>query len=209
MSDFLNALTKNSKTEKELRAQITQELANQKKELEKNAIESKLEDKKFLDEFMPSFINDIKKTCIDAVSQACFLKFNNKKYLLCELSLVHENIPDNPLDPGYFLNKYYMRFSCCKLKKKSIFKDKRKYEIISTRSPFFNQNLCKHISTRPIGKQEHLDLSSYIKNNIDGYTNISHLPKWFVRLNTKTTTSSRPYEEKDDILAQFHFAIEF
>ncbi|MBR5304026.1 MAG: hypothetical protein IKU37_04285 [Candidatus Gastranaerophilales bacterium] len=210
MSDFLNALNKNSKTEKELRAQIEQELANIKETKRKAAIESKLEDKKFLDEFMPDFINEIKNTCVDAVSQACFFKFNNKKYLLCEISLVHEVVPDDPLDPGCLLNKYYMKFFCCKLKKKSIFKDKREHQIVSTRSLFFNQKLCKHIThASTYGKQEHLDLSSYIKNNIDGYTDINFLPKRVVQLNTKSTPNGRPYEKKDDILAQFRFAIEF
>ena len=201
MSDFLNELRKNAKTEEEyLRQQKTNE-ANQKIEREKRSIQYKMERKKAFDEFMKNYSHNIKKVCIEAVEENCYVNYNGNRYILCELSLMHY------YDDVYYSDRFFIHFWCFKVEHNSIFFSKRVCNYKSTLVKF--DESMKIFSSLNLSNE-----SEIIKKYIDGYTDINVLPKRLVDKNYPNDNDRRlrnPYTAcaEAKIASQVFFAIKF
>ncbi len=182
MSDFLNELRKNAKTEEEFLSQQKINEANLKKEREKELLQKQIEEQKKYEDFMMNFAQDIKKLCIEAVNESCYINIAGNRCILCEFAFMH-SFKFEGGEWGSSSHNSYTLFRCFKLEHDSIFSSKRVYKIKSIRNEFSAPGCKQCGSSHHYETPGYLNLSALIKKYIDGYVDIIELPKKIVDKN--------------------------
>ena len=192
MSDFLNSLNKNAKTESEYANKINQEnnIKKMKEEEQKKQHENYL--KNNFDITLKQFIVEIKELCIEAVSEACYITYNDKRYILCIIALMQSYNYDT-WDGDHF--GCWLQFNCYKLEKNHIIESKREYkkkeitkgfnyiEVINDNAPLALG--CRRIeNTKRFSAPDYINLAASVKCCLDGYTDIQTLPNRIITANT-------------------------
>lgn len=207
MSDFLENLNKNARTENEVA--IEQKQAADRREMlekEKNHQHQKQLEKNF-DYNMKEFLKEIKESCIEAVRDARYITYNGTRYLCCSIALMYSyKYYDGD---GYY--DVWLQFNCFKLEKNHIIPSKRKYtatHISKTISSDPSELNCE----RGLGKRylapEYVNLASDVQNNLDGYTDIHVLPKKIATANFPQREIQRGIEFTEP-LTKHDFLIKF
>ena len=201
MSDFLNQLSKVAKTKEELKQQ---ELESQKQAENFHRIEKMKQISYIENSFDASFIQSIKDACLDAASNNCYICFNNKRYLLCSISVecTGKHSYDDYNYDDYI--KVYLRFSCTKLLKNHIISSKRKFLEYACYKTIVDTDYLDHLYYWNIMCSREVNLSKKIQN-LDGYVDIKTLPKEITEKHIKPFFNTK----FDQIEYVFYFLIEF
>ncbi len=217
MSDFLNNLNKHAKTEDEYtrsktneadarRQQILEEQQNRMNRLKSN-----------FENLLTRFIPEIQQLCIEAVSKACYITYNGKRYLICSIALME--LYD--YDDYYSGNERncWLQFNCYKLKKNHILESKRQYQEIYVTKGIDYVNGGQYVNPSDIGCNKSTlytfyDPPSYINfkaslcTQLDGYTNITTLPTRITNINYPPKKDHGTFHYRRPII-EHRFLIEF
>ena len=184
MSSFLDELKQSAMTEKEISQKDA--VIKQQEEIRKERLQ--VQYKKDFEDFLLRCLPQIKQSCLDAVKSANYIAYNDKRYLICTLQLKQSHSYDYDSSDDYF----YIEFSCNKLKKTHLFESKKEYYISSERFDFdyiikntkqYDNDKFKEVGFERIGRSnyykapEYVDLPNFAKKHIEGYTDISVIPK--------------------------------
>lgn len=185
MSSFLDELKQSAMTEKEILQKDA--VIKQQEEIRKERLQ--VQYKKDFEDFLLRCLPKIKQRCLAAVKSANYITYNDKRYLICTLQLKqsHSYNYDGSDDD------FYIEFSCNKLKKMHLLESKKEYYIGFERFNFDyiiknTKQYCwnykfEEVGFERIGRSNHykapeyVDLPNFAKKHIEGYTDISVIPK--------------------------------
>ena len=213
MSNFLNNLNKNAKTEDEYAIQKNRDEILREKQREYRQQQEFNQLKTNFDNLMAEFFQDIQELCVEAVSEACYITYNGKRYLLCRIALMEYYGFDNDYDR---VRNCWMQFNCYKLEKNHILESKRirKGKQCCKTFSYFNRSDvdpeilgCQSTGTsyrQPSYMNLELDANTYL----DGYTKINTLPPKIINLNFPPTPIQGGFKYTRPI-TEHRFLIEF
>ena len=211
MSDFLENLNKNAKTEDEVAIEQKQ-AADRRKMMEEKEYQQLRNN---FDTTMKQFLEEIKELCIKAVSDACYITYNGTRYLVCSIALMWSKTDSRHYE-GCYDYDVWLQFNCYKLEKNHIISSKRIHTTKEIRKKFtylkssnmLSELNCQRSFRNKYHAPEYVNLASDVQNNLDGYTDIHVLP-------TKIVTANFPPEkpqgkfEFTKPLAKHDFLIKF
>lgn len=188
MSNFLDELNRNAKTDSEI---VQENLArNYQQKLDDEKLQKQKQ--KAFEEYLLRCLPEIKQVCLSAVKNACYITYEHKRYLICTLQLKHRFV----YDPDFFGSKHdcWIEFSCYKLTKQHLLESKRRYLTESKRFGFDyikNTSKLENIGCEriPNGDGTHysappfVDLKRFAKENIEGYRDVSTIPQKILDIN--------------------------
>ena len=215
MSNFLNELNNNAKTKREYLVYQEQTEKERQREHEREVEQKHHEEKAYFEDVMRSFCQKIKNTCVEAVKEACFVNFNNKRYILCEIAFIQAHRYEGGEWGIGDSDSFYLHFRCYMMERNSIIKSKRVYNVKSINIPVDASKVgCERGEG---GLYWHLPehvrsvISEQTKENIDGYVEKKDLPVKVFELNYPGYLDGPQlgYRCFDRSVSTHSFAIEF
>ena len=216
MSDFLNSLNKNAKTEGEYTHSIKQEEDERRQQfLDEQQKRTNLLKNQF-ENLLTRFIPEIQQLCSEAVSKACYITYNGKRYLICSIAL-REYYDYDEYYSGNERN-CWLQFNCYKLKKNHILESKRQYQEIYVTKGIDYVNGGQHVDPSAIGCNKststfysppsYINFKASLCTKLDGYTNITTLPTRITNINYPPEKDHGTFHYRRTII-EHRFLIEF
>lgn len=208
MQNFLDELNRNAKTESE----IVQENILRKQQEALNTERINVQKQKAFEEFLLRCLPEIKEVCLSAVKKSCYITYDHKRYIVCELSLKHHFKYDPDFSAGH--HECWIDFSCYKLTKSHILESKKQYKHFSKELYFDCSKLQEFGLESMSWPSTHysaptfVDLKCFAKENIEGYKDVSVIPKKIVYINYPPNNDTYGYSFTET-LREVRFLIEF